>query len=128
MVTPAQCRELAAWGISAYQVPERRACRALGISRASVRYKSHKPTQEPLRQRLRELAAARVHAGYRQLHVYLRREGWEANHKRIWRLYCEEGLSLRRKKGGGGVARHEGKEGPRRRQPTSSGRWCQLAL
>jgi len=114
MVTPAQRRELAAWGTSAYQVPERRSCRAFGVCLSSVRYQSKKPSQEPLRQRLRELAAARVHAGYRQLHVYLRREGWEANHKRIWRLYREEGLSLRRKKPrrGRSAARREGRPAP----------------
>jgi len=47
---------------------------------------------------MRELAASRVHAGYRQLYVYLRREGWRVNHKRIYRLYIEEGLALRRRR------------------------------
>lgn len=98
MVTPTQRRELAAWGTLAYQVPERKVCSAFGLCRSSIRYTSRRPSQEPLRQRLRELAAARVYAGYQQLHVYLRREGWEVNHKRIWRLYREEGLSLRRYK------------------------------
>ncbi len=41
---------------------------------------------------------ARVHAGYRQLHIYLLREGWKISHKRVFRLYREEGLSLQRKK------------------------------
>jgi putative transposase len=45
--------------------------------------------------RLKELAAARVRYGYRRLHVLLRREGWPVNAKRIYRLYCEEGLSMR---------------------------------
>ena len=45
--------------------------------------------------RLKELAAARVRYGYRRLHVLLQREGWPANHKRIYRLYGEEGLSIR---------------------------------
>lgn len=44
------------------------------------------------------MAAARVHAGYRQLHVYLKREGWLINHKRLYRLYIEEGLGLRRRR------------------------------
>jgi putative transposase len=42
------------------------------------------------------LAAVRLAAGYRQLHVFLRREGWQVNHKRVYRLYREEGLSLKR--------------------------------
>ena len=88
MVRPcAAPRNVAAWGDSAYRVRRAQACSVFGRVSRTVRYKSRKPSQEPLRQRLRELAAARVHAGYQQLHVYLRREGWKMNHKRILRLY-----------------------------------------
>lgn len=48
-----------------------------------------------LRQRLRELAQARPRFGYRRLYVLLRREGWRINHKCVYRLYREEGLSMR---------------------------------
>jgi putative transposase len=47
--------------------------------------------------RLKELAASRVRYGYRRLHILLRREGWGMNHKKIYRLYREEGLSIRPK-------------------------------
>jgi putative transposase len=47
--------------------------------------------------RIRDLAAVRVRYGYRRLHVLLQREGWLVNHKRVYRLYREEGLSLRLK-------------------------------
>jgi len=47
--------------------------------------------------RLREVAAARVRFGYRRLTVLLRREGWCVNAKRIYRLYTEEGLTVRTK-------------------------------
>jgi len=47
--------------------------------------------------RLKELAGIRVGFGYRRLHVMLEREGWEINHKRVYRLYREEGLGLRKK-------------------------------
>ena len=60
-----------------------------------LRYKSVKPDEQPLRMRLRELAAARPRFGYRRLHVLLRREGWPVNMKRIRRLYRLEGLQLR---------------------------------
>jgi putative transposase len=50
-----------------------------------------------LRIRLKDLAAVRVRYGYRRLHVLLRREGWAVNHKRVYRLYNEEGLSIRAK-------------------------------
>jgi putative transposase len=49
--------------------------------------------------RLRELAEARRRFGYRRLQILLQREGWQVNHKRIHRLYVEEKLSLRRKRG-----------------------------
>jgi putative transposase len=39
----------------------------------------------------------RFRYGYRRLHILLRREGWEVNHKRVYRLYAEEGLAVRRK-------------------------------
>ena len=51
----------------------------------------------PPRLRLRELATARVAYGYRRLHILLRREGWEINHKRVYRLYRAEGLVMRKK-------------------------------
>ena len=44
---------------------------------------------------LKELAESRVRYGYRRLHILLQREGWHVNHKRLYRLYCEEGLSIR---------------------------------
>jgi putative transposase len=86
-----RCLELA------YQVSERRACGALGFNRASHRYQSVADPQVALRLRLRELAAARVGWGYERLHILLRREGWAVNHKRVYRLYCEEGLAMRKR-------------------------------
>lgn len=47
--------------------------------------------------RLKQLAAARVRYGYRRLHILLRREGWAVNHKRTYRIYQDEGLSIRPK-------------------------------
>jgi putative transposase len=48
--------------------------------------------------RICEIAATRVRYGYRRIHVLLCREGWEINHKRVYRLYKEEGLLLRSKR------------------------------
>jgi putative transposase len=98
VVKPAERRRVVQWAQDAYQVTERRACHVVGLARSTFRYKSTKSLQEPLRRRLRELAAVRTYAGYRRLHTYLRREGWPINHKRVYRLYMEEGLALRRKK------------------------------
>jgi len=69
----------------------------IGIRRSSYRYVSIAKDQSALKMRLRDLAAARVRYGYRRLHVLLSREGWHVNHKRVYRLYRQEGLSLRLK-------------------------------
>ena len=98
MVSPAQRRRGLAWTREAYRIPERRACRIMGVSRSTVRYRSVRPPYRPLRARLRELAAVRVSAGYRPLHTLLQRGGWKVNHKLVERLYREEGLTLRRKR------------------------------
>ena len=46
-------------------------------------------------ERLTDLTETRARHCYRRLHVLLRREGWEINHKRTYRLYSEEGLTIR---------------------------------
>jgi transposase InsO family protein len=50
-----------------------------------------------LSKHIREIAAARVRYGYRRIHLPLRREGWQVNRKRVYRLYREMGLQLRNK-------------------------------
>jgi putative transposase len=67
------------------------------ITRKTLVYHSRRPPQDALRQRLRELAASRVRFGYRRLTVILRREGWRVNPKRVYRLYTEDGLTVRTK-------------------------------
>lgn len=87
------------WARERYGLSERRACRLVGIGRSTLRYRSRRRSDDaPVRQRLRELAAARPRFGYRRLHVLLRREGVIVNHKRVARLYREEGLAVRRRK------------------------------
>ena len=81
----------------AYEVSQRRACRTLGFPRATHRYQSVRDDRAELRIRLRDLAASRVHYGYKRLHILLMREGWTVNHKLVYRLYCEEGLQMRKK-------------------------------
>jgi putative transposase len=94
-VRPAVRRDVVRHLRGAYQVSERRACHTTGFRRSSQRYRSRRDPQTALRIRLKDLAASRVRYGYRRLHVLLRREGWPVNAKRIWRLYCEEGLAIR---------------------------------
>jgi len=82
----------------AYQVGVRRACGVLEFSRTSYYYRSIRVDDKALRRRIREIAEARVRYGYQRIHVLLQREGWPVNHKRVYRIYCEEGLNLRRKR------------------------------
>ncbi len=80
-----------------FRIPQRRACRLIGMQRSSYYYRSRFDPQTELRVRLKDLAGARVRYGYRRLHILLMREGWQINHKRVYRLYKLEGLSLRLK-------------------------------
>jgi putative transposase len=65
------------------------------ICRTSYSYRATRDEQAPLRLRIKEIAAVRVRYGYKRIHVLLKREGWLINHKRVYRLYCQEGLNLR---------------------------------
>jgi putative transposase len=67
----------------------------LKVPWSTMLYESRKDPQEPLRRRLREIAAIYVRYGYRRLTVLLRREGWNVNAKRVYRLYEEENLKVR---------------------------------
>jgi putative transposase len=98
MVTPAAKREAAGLVRQELGLSERRSCRVLGIGRSLLQYTPRPDRNGALRARLRELAEIRRRFGSPRLHVLLRREGWTANHKRVERLYRQEGLSLRRKR------------------------------
>jgi putative transposase len=99
MVTPAAKREAVAHVRSVFELSERRACRVVGCVRMTVRYCSRRPKDSELRERLRALAHERRRFGYRRLHVLLRREGFIVNHKRLFRIYREERLMVRRRGG-----------------------------
>lgn len=87
------------------KLSERRACELIGMSRGSCRYQQKERNEGALRRRLLELAEERPRFGYRRLHRMLRREKehgrakWMVNHKRVYRIYWEEGLTMRRRKG-----------------------------
>jgi putative transposase len=99
MVTPAARRTAVAHASETLGVGQRRACRAIGADRTTVRYRSRRPDDGPLRERLRSLASERRRFGYRRLHILLRREGMHMNHKKLRRLYAEERLQVRRRGG-----------------------------
>ena len=77
----------------------RAACRLVGVDRSAFRYERADGGDAELRRRLRELAGQRRRFGHRRLAILLRREGTVVNLKRVWRLYREERLSVRRRGG-----------------------------
>ena len=78
---------------------ERRACKAIGCCRMTMRYRTTRTDDADLRRRMRAIAQERRRFGYRRLHVLLRREGYLINHKKLFRLYREEKLTVRRRGG-----------------------------
>jgi putative transposase len=104
VVGPQAKREAVRVAESEGRLSERRACGLIGIARGSVRYRRRQRNEEQLRTHMKELAAKRPRFGYRRLYILLRREKnedgtmrWKMNHKRVYRLYREEGLAMRRK-------------------------------
>src|SRR5215831_1289299 len=120
MVTPAAKREAVAQVRFAFELSERRACRIIGCMRMTVRYHSRRPRDTELRERLRALAHERRRFGYRRLHVLLRREGFIVNHKRLFRLYRDERLMVRRR---GGRKRALGTRAPMLTPQLPNERW-----
>ncbi len=99
MVTPRVKREAVAYLKTAHEVSERRACAALGVVRGLVRYRSSRPPDTYTRERMRAIAAERRRFGCRRLDIMLRREGIVHNHKKTHRIYKEEKLQVKRRKG-----------------------------
>jgi putative transposase len=99
MVTPAVKREAVAHLKVAHEMSERRACKVTGCDRMTVRYRSRRPDDPQLRERLLAFARERRRFGYRRLLIFLRREGFVVNHKRLFRIYREERLMVRKRGG-----------------------------
>jgi putative transposase len=85
--------------VEQYQVSQRRACKVIECCRMTVRYRSVRADDSQLRERMRTIAHERRRFGYRRIHVLLKREGHAVNHKRLFRLYRQEKLSVRKRGG-----------------------------
>lgn len=115
-MTTTQRRRVVTHLVAAYPVSARHACALVGLSRSRWQYRPRRSTHLLVRERLRALAGERPRWGYQRLHVLLRREGVRINHKLVLRLYREEGLAIRRRRGRKRVAM------PRVPLPRPSGR------
>ena len=98
MVGPAAKREAVAHLRNVVQMSERRACILVSADRKMIRYRSRRPPDVELRTRLRDLANQRRRFGYRRLFILLREQGEPSGINRIYRLYREEGLTVRKRK------------------------------
>ena len=99
MVTPAAKREAVVHLKTGHEMSERRACQVIGCVRMTIRYRSRRADDRRLRERLVALARERRRFGYRRLLIFLRREGFVVNHKRLFRIYREERLMVRKRGG-----------------------------
>jgi transposase InsO family protein len=98
MVGPAAKREAVAHLRGVLEMSERRACSLVAADRTMIRYRSRRPPDTDLRARLRALANQRRRFGYRRLFILLRRDGEPSGINRIYRLYREEGLTVRKRR------------------------------
>jgi putative transposase len=96
-VKPSRRRPVVSYLSETYRVSERRACRVARVPVSTFRYVSQQEPRTALRLRMREIAQVRVRYGYRKIRVLLNREGWKVGKKLVYRLYREEGLTLRNK-------------------------------
>ncbi len=87
-----------AYAQAEHGLSERTACKLLGMERSSYRYEPRPDRDAELREALVKLARQKPRYGYRRLHAVLSRRGHEANVKRVYRLYVEERLMVRRRK------------------------------
>ncbi len=86
------------WAIEEKDYSQRRACALIGLAPKVYRHR-RRSDDGVLRTRLKVLAAQRRRFGYRRLHLLLRREGFTVNHKRLFRIYREERLVVRKRSG-----------------------------
>jgi putative transposase len=98
MVKPAARREVVAYVGQRFAMSQSRACGLIRVHRSTYRYRPRRRDDGDLRRRMVEHAAARPRFGYRRIHVLLRREGAIVNHKRVYRLYRDLGLLVRRRR------------------------------
>lgn len=83
--------------IDAHKVSERRACRLANLSRAARRYVAKRVDDGPIIEVLSALVEQHPRFGFHKLFVLLRKAGHPWNHKRVWRVYCDMKLNIRRR-------------------------------
>ena len=98
LTTPVQRREAAIRAMRDHHISQRRVCDLVGVDPKTVR-RERPPDHADIRKKMHEIAGARRRFGYRRVGILLEREGFTMNEKKLYRLYREEGLSVRRRRG-----------------------------
>jgi transposase len=81
--------------ISQLGYSERRICRALGVTRSTIRYiPQPREDESALTAAVTRLAAQYGRYGYRRVHALLIKEGWQVSHSRVMRIWRQEGLKV----------------------------------
>lgn len=96
-MTPQKRREAAAYAMQAHGCSERRACRVVGLSRSVRRYQPRRCDDSEVVDALTEWAERHPRYGFAKLFRLIRKAGHPWNHKRVWRVYCEMKLNIRRR-------------------------------
>ena len=89
---------MSVWLIDNFRISIKRACSCTLLTRSMFYYRVHRRDDSLLRMRINEIAKTRVRYGFWRIYILLKREGFTDNHKRVYRIYREEGLNLRTKR------------------------------
>ena len=99
MVTPQAKKEAAQVMIEIHHLSQRRSCRLVGLERNTCRYQSKPEDTKALEAKIQAIAFERRRFGYRRIHMILKRSGMTINHKKVWRIYRELGLKVKKRSG-----------------------------
>lgn len=113
-MTAVQLKHLAGYLIDNYRVSQRRACMTVELRQNTFRYQIRRREDRAVRARIKEISGMHIRYGQERIYKQLKREGWSDNHKRVRRIYREEGLNLRSKRPprSKAAARREGRPDP----------------
>lgn len=119
MVAP-EAKRACTKALQGHGLSERRVCRLTGANRSTARYKTVRDSDDELQKKIRGIALEKRRFGYRRIHMMLRRKGENVNHKKVFRIYQELGLKVRKR---GGRKRALGIREVRARAERTNERW-----